>query len=136
MEEYPIIPQAARAPAFPVFRDSAFPPFPRSSVPLWTTTDLPRIEFSPNRVRYGSHTHPLEAPSSLMAMLPKSPKWRSKSSGAPWCVPFGLKWLPAEMQPLVSSPNWWTWNPFKELASLPTISQLILVNASGEACSK
>lgn len=32
------IPQAGRGPAFPVFRDSSFPPFPRSSVPAWTTT--------------------------------------------------------------------------------------------------
>lgn len=32
------IPQAGRPPALPVFLDSSVPPFPRSSVPWWTTT--------------------------------------------------------------------------------------------------
>lgn len=32
------IPQAGRAPALPVFRDSSLPPLPRSSVPAWQTT--------------------------------------------------------------------------------------------------
>ena len=32
------LPQAGRPPALPVFVDSSLPPFPRSSVPAWTTT--------------------------------------------------------------------------------------------------
>lgn len=31
------LPQAGRAPALPVFFDSSLSPFPRSSVPAWTT---------------------------------------------------------------------------------------------------
>lgn len=34
----PNVPQAGRAPALPVFRDSSLPPLPRSSVPAWQTT--------------------------------------------------------------------------------------------------
>ena len=34
------LPQAGRSPAFPVVADSSWPPFPRSSVPAWTTTVL------------------------------------------------------------------------------------------------
>ena len=33
----PITPQAGRGPALPVFLLSSWPPFPRSSVPAWTT---------------------------------------------------------------------------------------------------
>ena len=36
--EGPNVPQAGRAPALPVFRDSSLPPLPRSSVPAWQTT--------------------------------------------------------------------------------------------------
>jgi hypothetical protein len=32
------LPQAGRVPALPVFLDSSLPPWPRSSVPEWTTT--------------------------------------------------------------------------------------------------
>ena len=40
------------------------------------------------------------------------------------------------MQPLVLSPNWWTCMPRWALASLPVISQLMVVLEDSDDCSK
>ncbi|KAH3683167.1 hypothetical protein WICPIJ_005864 [Wickerhamomyces pijperi] len=43
-------PQAGLPPALPVFKESAWPPLPKSSVPAWTTTVLPKMEVGPNNL--------------------------------------------------------------------------------------
>lgn len=40
------------------------------------------------------------------------------------------------MQPLVLSPNWWTWNARSALASWPLMSHEMLVETPSFACSK
>lgn len=43
---------------------------------------------------------------------------------------------PAEVQPLVLSPNAWTWKPRSAFGSWPVISQVMVVGLDSEACSK
>ena len=38
---------------------------------------------------------------------------RSAAVRSPWFLLRGLKWPPAEMQPLVVSPNSWMWKPWR-----------------------
>jgi len=129
-------PQAGLAPALPVFLDSALPPLPKSSVPAWITTVLPKIEFWPINLTNKSCLEPLAIPDASVVTLPKSPTCLLSSSGAPCSLENGLKWGPAEVQPLVLSPNVWTWKPLEALASLPLISQVIVVGSDSDACSK
>jgi hypothetical protein len=46
------------------------------------------------------------------------------------------QWGPAEVQPLVLSPNWWTWMPRSALASLPVMFHEMVVFEFSSACSK
>lgn len=69
----PITPQAGLPPALPVFNESAWPPLPKSSVPAWTTTVLPKIEVGPNNLTNLSVIEPLANPFESVLMLPKSP---------------------------------------------------------------
>ncbi len=84
-------PQAGLVPALPVFLDSAFSPLPKSSVPEWTTTVLPRIEFGPINLINLSVVEPSAKPLASVEMLPKSPTCLTSSPGAPWVLPNGLK---------------------------------------------
>ena len=131
----PITPQAGLGPALPVFKDSSLPPLPKSSWPAWTTTVLPRIEVGPISLTKLSVLEPLATPSALVGMLPKSPTCLFSSSGAPWVFLKGLKWGPAEVQPLVLSPNSWMWKPLWALASQPVISHETVVGSLSEVCS-
>lgn len=128
-------PHAGLPPALPVFNESACPPFPKSSWPAWTTTVLPKIEFSPNRVANLSVLVPLATPLPLVLMLPKSPTCLVSSSGAPCVLPNGLKCGPADVHPFVLSPNWWMWNPLSALASLPSISHEMESGSEADDCS-
>jgi hypothetical protein len=94
------------------------------------------MEFSPINLTNKSCLVPLATPEPSVLMLPKSPTCLSSSSGAPWVLENGLKCGPAEVHPLVLSPNWWTWNPLKEFGSLPAISQVMVVGPSSVVCSK
>lgn len=144
-------PQAGLPPAFPVFLLSACPPFPRSSVPAWTTIVLPRTECSPINLMCWSVTDPLAFPWPSVLKFPRSPTCLSESSGAPCSFPNGLtlsdqcwflqylsysQWGPAEVQPFVLSPNWWTCIPLSALASWPEISHEMLVGDDSDDCSK
>ena len=44
-------------------------------------------------------------PSESVSMLPKSPTCLEKSVGAPCALSRGLKWGPADVQPLLRSPE-------------------------------
>lgn len=88
----PMTPQAGLPPAFPVFLLSACPPFPRSSVPAWTTMVLPRTECSPMSLMCESDTDPFAFPWPSVLKFPRSPTCRSESSGAPCSFPNGLTW--------------------------------------------
>lgn len=44
-------------------------------------------------------------PDASLWMLPRSPTWRAVSFGAPCVLPYGLKWLPADRQPPLRSPD-------------------------------
>nr|ACR34401.1 unknown [Zea mays] len=107
-----MIPQATRPPAFPVLLLSSCPPLPRSSGSAWTTTARPMIEWGPARGIWLSVILTLTTPSSPAVTFPRSPAWRSSSSGAPCSLPTGLKCGPVDMQPLVVSPSACTWNPW------------------------
>jgi hypothetical protein len=48
----------------------------------------------------------------------------------------GLQWGPADVQPLVLSPNWWTCMPRLALASWPVMFHEMVVGEDSEACSK
>lgn len=56
------------------------------------------------KIKYFSYVT-LVGPSPLASMLPKSPTCLFSSLGAPCSLPQGLKWGPADVQPLVLSPN-------------------------------
>jgi len=43
---------------------------------------------------------------------------------------------PAEVQPLVLSPNWWTCMPRSAFASLPVMSHVMVVGEDSDSCSK
>jgi len=129
-------PQAGLPPPLPVFKDSAWPPLPKSSVPAWTTTVLPKIEVGPYNLTNLSVIEPFAKPEASVLMLPKSPTWRFSSDGPPWVLEKGLKCGPAEVQPLVLSPNSWIWKPLSAFESLPEISYEIVVASFSEACSK
>lgn len=43
---------------------------------------------------------------------------------------------PAEVQPLVLSPNWWTCIPRRAFGSLPLMFHVIVVGADSDSCSK
>lgn len=88
--EIPMTPQAGRAPALPVFLLSSLPPWPRSSVPAWTTTVRPRTLSGPISLMNLSETEPLALPWASVLKLPRSPTWRSLSEGAPWVLLCGL----------------------------------------------
>lgn len=94
------------------------------------------MESAPINLTRASCLVPLATPSESVTMLPKSPTCLFSSSGAPWVLPKGLKWGPAEVQPLVLSPKVWMWKPLKALGSFPVISQEIIVGSASEACSK
>ena len=84
----PMTPHAGRPPALPVFLLSAWPPFPRSSVPACTTTVRPRTLSGPISLMSLSSTEPFALPCPSVLKFPRSPTWRSESSGAPcsfWC---------------------------------------------------
>lgn len=66
-------PQAGLPPALPVLEESAWPPLPKSSVPEWTTTVLPKIEVGPSNLTNLSVIEPLATPLASVLMLPKSP---------------------------------------------------------------
>jgi len=129
-------PQAGRVPALPVFLDSSLPPWPRSSVPEWTTTVRPITLSGPINLMSLSVVEPLPFPWPSVSKLPKSPTWRVSSWGAPWVFPWGLKWGPADVQPLVLSPNWWTCMPRLAFGSLPLMSHVMVVGELSESCSK
>lgn len=46
------------------------------------------------------------------------------------------QWGPAEVQPLVLSPNWWTCMPRSALGSLPVTSHVMVVGEDSDSCSK
>lgn len=69
----PMTPQAGRVPALPVFLLSSLPPWPRSSVPLWTTTVRPRTLSGPINLTCLSVTEPLPLPWPSVLKLPRSP---------------------------------------------------------------
>lgn len=79
----PMTPQATLLPADPVCLLSSVPPFPRSSVPLCTTTVRPMMLWAPCSEMTGSVMLTTATPCSLATMLPRSPTWRSVSLGAP-----------------------------------------------------
>ena len=60
----------------------------------------------------------------------------SASSRPVYLSKIGLQWGPADVQPLVLSPNWWTCMPRSALGSLPVISHVMVVGEDSEACSK
>ena len=86
----PMTPQAGRPPAFPVFLLSSLPPLPRSSVPACTTMVRPRILSGPISLTCLSVMLPLALPLPSVEKLPRSPTWRSLSSGAPCVLLRGL----------------------------------------------
>ena len=51
-------------------------------------------------------------------------------------IDFRSQWGPADVQPLVLSPNVWMWKPRLALASLPVMSQVTVVGAASDSCSK
>ena len=73
----PMTPQATLAPEFPVFSESGWSVFPKSSSWAWTTTDLPTIEYSPYKEICLSIKHIYELPKGSAIRLPKSPTCRS-----------------------------------------------------------
>lgn len=86
----PMTPQAGRPPALPVFLLSSWPPFPRSSVPACTTMVRPMTLWGPMSLTSLSVNEPLPLPCPSVSKLPRSPTWRSLSSGAPCSLPSGL----------------------------------------------
>lgn len=75
-------PQAALAPAFPVFRDSSCfssIPLPKSSTPTWTTKERPMIEVSPDKEINLSVKVKAAVPLTSDSTFPRSPTWRSES---------------------------------------------------------
>lgn len=118
-------PQPKRAPAFPVVLLSSCPPSPKSSTSAWTTTVRPTMLFAPLNEINESVMLILATPLASASTLPKSPTWRFWAVGAPCSLPDGLKCGPAEVQPFVLSPNWWTWKPCCPGAN-PLISPLTL----------
>ena len=111
--QIPITPQANLPPALPVVLLSSCPPFPRSSTSACTTTVRPKMLLAPVREMNVSDMLIATFPSASAITFPKSPACRAPfgSSGAPCVHPSGLKWGPADVQPSVLSPNWWTWKP-------------------------
>jgi hypothetical protein len=86
----PITPQAGLSPAFPVVLLCSCPPLPKSSVPLCTTMVRPSTLCGPMSLTCLSVMVPLARPSASVLKLPRSPTWRSSSSGAPWVLLWGL----------------------------------------------
>lgn len=79
----PITPHPARPPAFPVFFESGWPPFPKSSIPVWTTTLRPIILLIPCKLITWSENFVTAAPLTERT-FPRSPMWRTESFGAAW----------------------------------------------------
>eukprot|EP01083_Nonionella_stella_P150964 481799_1 len=72
----PMTPQAARAPAWPVVFESSKPPWPRSSVPAWTTIARPITEYWPVSDTKLSVIDRSASPLSSAWIFPRSPMWR------------------------------------------------------------
>ena len=66
-------PQANLPPAFPVLKDSSFPPKPKSSLPSCTTKARPKILVSPRREIMLSTMEMFAVPLVSATILPKSP---------------------------------------------------------------
>lgn len=56
--------------------------------------------------------------------------WKNPQAG------WNIQWGPADVHPLVLSPNWWTCMPRSALASWPVMSQVIVVGLLSDDCSK
>lgn len=110
-------PQAKRAPAFPVDLLNSCPPSPKSSWSAWTTTVRPKMLSFPLSEICLSVMSIFATPASSAMTFPKSPACRTPWVGPPCSFPNGLKWGPADMHPLVLSPNSWTWNPWRPALS-------------------
>jgi len=129
----PITPHAILPPALPVVLDNSCPPLPKSSSFSCTTNDLPMTLCCPtNEIWLSVILTCVSSP--LDSTLPKSPTWRSLSSGPPCVLPVGLKCAPAVSHPLLKSPNWWTWNPCLPAGKLFS-TPVILVGPPVDCCS-
>lgn len=107
----PMTPQPRRAPALPVVLLNSCPPKPKSSMSACTTTVRPKMLLAPANEIKLSVISILATPDASAWTLPKSPTWRSAEFGAPCSLPVGLKCGPADVHPLVLSPNSWMWKP-------------------------
>lgn len=124
------LPHANRPPALPVVLLNSWPPFPRSSGSAWMTSVRPKtlkiinlnnanhviitfyLKFPDNEICLSEMSTFATPPAAVT--FPKSPTCLSPSVGPPWVFPNGLKCAPADIQPLVPSPNSWTWNPMRK----------------------
>lgn len=75
---------------------------------LLTTNERPMMVFNPVNDILESLISIRAVPDSSATIFPRSPTCLSSSSGAPWVLEWGLKCAPADVHPLVLSPNSWT----------------------------
>ena len=81
-----IIPHATLEPAFPVFKLPVSPPFPRSSLPLCTTSARPKmfaLEFEFKLIILSWISTSVGKASELVKIFPRSPTCLFKLLGVP-----------------------------------------------------